>query len=292
MSKYYYLALSLVGGLLIIALIILSQIDKIILNSSKTLSDNTKTKKQSYHLFSSKAQDDNSSPIPSPVKKPSKDKKTHSPTLLNLRLVGTTVWGEKSSVIIEDLAKGGQGFYRLGDTIKGFKITKISQDSATLTKKDQQLVLKLVKGSIFPQSGEFARKIGKDTWALSADKISEMVNNLNQYLGQVIAFQHRENGKPSGFRIRHLKQENDFEKIGIENGDIIKKVNDLEINDLSDVVKAVYQLSNETTFQLEVERNSQKKTLTYQLDKSVSPLVPIISNMFKMPLAKKGSRRP
>jgi len=291
MSKYYYLALGAVGGLLIIVLIILSQIDKIILNSSKTLSDTVEAKKQPYHILSSKALNDNSSPPPSPVTKPSKDKKNHSSTLLNLRLVGTTVWGEKSSVIIEDLTKGTQGFYRLGDIIKGFRITKISQDSATLTKKGQELVLKLAKGSVFPQSGEFARKIGKDSWALSADKITEMINNINQYAGQIIAFQHQENGKPSGFQIRHLRQGNDFEKIGIENGDIIKKVNDSEVNDLSDVLKAAYQLSNDTTFHVEVERNSQTKTLNYQLDKSVNPLVPIISNMLKMPLGKKSSKR-
>jgi len=109
-----------------------------------------------------------------------------------------------------------------------------------------------------------------------------MVSNINQYAGH---------GKPSGFQIRHLKQGNDFEKMGIDNGDIIKRVNDLEVNDFSDVLKAVYKLSNDTTFHVEVERNSQVKTLNYQLDKSVNPLLPIISNMLNVPLGKKGSKR-
>jgi len=292
MSKYYYLVIGSIGGLLIIALIILSQIDKIILNPSKAPSDMVKVGKQPYQILSSKAGDDKASTLISPVTKTSKDKKTLSPTLLNLRLIGTTVWGEKSSVIIEDLTKGTQGFYRLGDTIKGFKITKILPDSATLTKKDQELVLKLVQGGIPLPSGEFARKIDEDSWAVSADKITDMVSNINQYVGQVIAFQHRENGKPAGFLIRHLKQGNDFEKMGIENGDIIKKVNDLEVNDLSDVLKAVYKLSNHTTFQVELERNSQTKTLNYNLDKSVNPLVPIVSNMLKAPMGRKNSQRP
>ena len=292
MSKYYYLAIGSIGGLLIIALTVLSQIDKIILNPSKNSSDAAKIDKQPYHILSSKSRDDNTPSLLSPVKKTSKDKKTSPPTLLNLRLVGTTVFGEKSSVIIEDLTKGTQGFYRLGDSIKGFKLTKISQDSATLIKKDQELVLKLAKGDVSPPSGEFARRIGKDSWALSADKITDMVSNINQYAGQVIAFQHYENGKLSGFQIRHLKQGNDFEKMGIENGDIIKRVNGLEVNDLSDILKAVYQLSNDTTFRVEVERNSQAKTLNYQLDKSVNPLVPIISNMLKVPLGRQDSKRP
>jgi len=295
MSKYYYIAIAIIGGLMIIALTILSQIDKTILNPKTISTDIVKSdltpqaSKQLHRIPFSKSPDDKTSSLVSSNNKSSKDNKTLPSTLLNLRLVGTTVWGEKSSAIIEDLTKGTQGFYRLGDIIKGFKITRISQDSATLTKEDQELVLKLTKGGVPLQAGEFARKTGKNSWSLSADKLTDMVGNINQYAGQIIALQHRENGQPAGFLIRHLKQGNDFEKMGIENGDIIKKVNDLEVNDLSDVLKTIYKLSNDTTFHMEVERNGQPKTLNYQLDKSVNPLVPIVSNMLNIPL---GGKKP
>ena len=296
MSKYYYLAIGFIVGLLVIAFIIISQIDKTILNTSKTPSDTDKSdsssrlNKQPYHILSSKAQDDNASSLQSPIAKTSKDKdKTRlTPDLLNLRLVGITLFGEKSSVIIKDLIKNTQGFYHLGDIIKGFTITKILQDSVTLTKKDQEVVLKLAQGYVLPPSEEFVKKIDENSWLLSADKLTEMVSDIGQYVGQVVAFQHRENGEPAGFRIRHLKQGNDFEKMGIENGDVIKKVNGLEVNDISDVLKAVYQLSDNTTFDVEVERYNQTKTLTYQLDKSVNTLVPIVSNLLKVPLGRKG----
>lgn len=295
MSKYYYLAIGAIAGLLIIAFAILSKIDETILNPSKTTSGVVKSdtspqvSKQAYHMLSSKTPDDKTSSPSSPATKTSKDKTNLSPLLLNLRLVGTTVWGEKSSVIIEDLSKGTQGLYRLGDIIKEFKITKILQDIVTLTKKDRELVLKLAKGGAPLQSGEFVRKVDKNSWMLSADKVTDMVSNINQYAGQIFAFQHYENGKPAGFLIRHLKQGNDFEKMGIENGDIIKKVNDLEINNLSDVLKTVYKVGNDTSFHVEVIRNGQTETLNYKLDKSINPLIPIISNMLKLPT---GSKKP
>jgi len=295
MSKYYYIAIGCIGGLLIIALTILSQIDKNILDSSKTSPDTAKSdsssrlSKQSFHLLSSKKQDDNDSSLqPSPVSKTSGEKPNLPPAILNLRLVGTTVFGEKSSVIIEDLTKGSQGFYRLGDIIKGFTLTKILKDSATLTRKDQQHVLRLSQGGTPPQSEEFARKAGEDSLIVSADKLTDMVSNIDQYVGQVVAYQHRENGKPAGFRIRHLIKGNDFEKLGIENGDIIKRVNGLEINDIPDVLKTVYKLSDDTDFQMEVERNGQTERLNYKLDKKVNALLPIISNMLKLPSSKTG----
>lgn len=284
MSKYYYIAIGCIGGLLIIALTILSQIDKTILNPSKTPSDTVKSdsssqlSKQPFHVLSSKKQDDNDSSLqPSPAGKTSGGKPNLPPDILNLRLVGTTVFGEKSSVIIEDLTKGSQGFYRLGDIIKGFTLTKILKDSATLTRKDQQHVLRLSQGGA-----------GGDSLMVSADKITDMVSNIDQYVGQVFAYQHRENGKPAGFRIRHLIKGNDFEKLGIENGDIIKKMNGLEVNDIPDVLKTVYKLSDDTDFQMEVERNGQTETLNYKLDKKVNALLPIISSMLKLPSSKTG----
>ena len=278
MSKYYYLATAIIVGLLIIAFAILSRIDQTILNPSDSPSDTTLSK-QPYPILSSKAQEDSFSSLTSPDIKTSKVKNTTSPVSLNLMLVGTTVFGEKSSAIIKDLTKGTKGVYRLGDIIKGFKLTKILQDSATLTKNDQKLILKLFEGGAPLPAEEFARKIDENSWMLSADKLTDMVSNINQYAGQIIAFQHRENGKPSGFRIRHLKQGNDFEKMGIKNGDIIKKVNNLDVNDISDVLKTAYKLSDDTTFNVEVERDNQPTILNYQLDKSVDPLIPIISNL-------------
>ena len=284
MSKYYYIAIGCIGGLLIIALTILSQVDKTILNSSKTSPDTVKSNsssqlsKQSFHLLSSKKQDDNDSSLqPPPASKTSREKTNLPPAILNLRLVGTTVFGEKSSVIIEDLTKGSQGFYRLGDIIKGFTLTKILKDSATLTKKDQQHVLRLSQGGA-----------DEDPLMVSADKLTDMVSNIDQYVGQIVAYQHRENGKPAGFRIRHLIKGNDFEKLGIENGDIIKKVNGLEVNDIPDILKTVYKLSDDTNFQMEVERNGQTEILNYKLDKKVNALLPIISGMLKLPTRNTG----
>ena len=176
--------------------------------------------------------------------------------------------------------------YRLGDIIKGFKITTISQNSAILTKNDQEVVLYLNTGGAPLQSEEFVKQVNETSWMVSSDKLTAMVSDINQYAGQIIAFQHRENGKPAGFRIRHLKQGNDFEKMGIKNGDIIRKVNNLEVNDISDVLKVAYQLSNDTTFNVEVERNNQPTILNYQLDKSANPLLPIITNLLN-PISKR-----
>jgi type II secretion system protein C len=289
MSKYFYIAVAAVGLLLIIAFTLLSYIDKMMLDPSKNLSENTtadlspKPGTEPYQMLSSKKYGDNPKESVPPSTNTTKGK-TQTPPSINLRLVGTTVFGEQSSVILEDPTRGTQGVYRLGDIIQGYTITTILNDSVTLTKQDQELVLMLAQGGNSPLSDQFFKKVDENSWKVSADKITDMVSNIDQYVGQVIAYQHRENGKPAGFRIRHLKEGNDFEKMGIKNEDIIKRVNGIDVNDLSSVVKAVYQLSGDTNFTVEVERDGQKQMQNYQLDKNVNALVPIISGMFNMTL--------
>jgi general secretion pathway protein C len=284
MSKLFYSVLISIVVLLIISIAILTYIDRTMLDPSKASSAQStpevtgQLSKESYHVLSSKKKND--PPVKPPVRREQASGKQKPLPSLNLRLVGTTVFGEKSSVILEDTVTDTRGVYKLRDTVKGFTITEILNESATLTRKDQTVVLTLSQGDYAPP---FFKKVGEDSWLLSADKVTDMVSNMDQYVGQVIAYQHREGGKSAGFRIRHLKKGNDFEKMGIENNDIIKKVNGIEVSNLSAVVKAIYQLSDDTNFTVEVERGNQPKELNYQLDKQVNALVPIISSMINIP---------
>ena len=107
MSKYFYIAVAAVGLLLIIAFTLLSYIDKMMLDPSKNLSENTtadlspKPGTEPYQMLSSKKYGDNpKESVPSSTN--TTKGKTQTPPSINLRLVGTTVFGEKSSVILEE----------------------------------------------------------------------------------------------------------------------------------------------------------------------------------------------
>lgn len=291
MTKYYYITLGSIGAVLLIALTILSYVDKSMLYPSKASPESAGGLTGSgYQNPSPERQTARPAGSSAPSARVSGNRALPSSPPLNLRLVGTSVLGDKSTAIIEDTGWGSRGVYRLGDGIKGFTITSILRDSVTLTASDRTVVLTRTRDADQPQSDSFFTKLDENSWLVSADKVSDMVSNIDQYVGQVIAFQHREQGEPAGFRIRHLREGNDFEKLGIQSEDVIKRVNGLEVNDLTDVIKAVYQLGNETSFAIEVERDGQMKTLSYGLDGNVNALVPIISRMLNIPLNGMGAQ--
>jgi len=282
MAKYFYASIGIVVGLSLVFLLVVVQLDNALLKPSEAVSEPSlhrplpAAEKQSARTAKPQRQ---SKPSPR-AERPASDNKNPSPTASNLRLVGTSFWKKAAFAIIEDLSEGKQGSYRLGDTIKGFEITDISKMSVTLVKYGRNIILEVAKSDVSPPSQKLAWKIDDDHWGLSTEQITEKIRNIDQYAGQVAVSQHYENAKPAGFAIHHVAEGNDIETMGIEDGDIIKAVNGLAINDMTDVLRAVYELSDATEFQVEVERNNEIKTISYQLDASSNLLMPVLSNLF------------
>lgn len=290
MKKYSYIILGSIGAVILIALTILSYVDRTVLYPSKPapqLMPAQEAGKPERESITQPVPPDDV-PVASLHRQLPEDTEPLLAPSLSLRLIGTTVFGEKSTAIIEDTINGTRGVYRLGDGIREFILREIDRDSVTLTAGDQSFVLTRDSGTGQDGANSFFTKIDDNSWLVSADKVSDMVRNIDQYAGQVIAFQHRVNGKAAGFKIRHLMDNNDFAKLGLKNNDIIKRVNGLEVNDLTDVLKAVYQLGNETDFTLEVERGDEIQDLNYRLDNDVDALVPIITRMLNIPLSAMG----
>ncbi len=288
MKKYFSIILGSIGAALLIALLIIPYVDRTVLRPGPSGRQATVPEAAVAPTGASAPSEATGKTLPAPIAP--ENSGVPLPAALNLRLIGTTVFRDKSTAIIEDLDAKTRGIYRLRDAVKGYIISAIDANSVTLTSGSRSLTLTMAPGGNRPDADSFFTKIDDSTWLVSADKASDMVSHIDQYAGQVIAFQHREHGEAAGFKIRHLKEGNDFEKLGLKNNDIIKRVNGLEVNDLTDVLTAVYQLSDETEFTVEVERGEGTQDLTYRLDKNVNALVPIISRMLSIPLSGTASQ--
>jgi general secretion pathway protein C len=285
MKKYFYVSIAALAGFVLIVLIVVVQLDKTLLEPSKIASEPSRP----HPLLAEKKNPPPPEVIPrqqsdtSPrIKRPASvgDDSQPSATTPNLRLAGTSVWGKAASAIIENLTEGTQKSYRLGDIVQGFEIKDISKKSVTLVKNGKEVVLEVTKGSAPPAPKELAWQIDENQWGLSTEQVAEKISNIDQYVGQVAVYQHYEGAEPSGFAVHHLAEGNDIEEMGIEDGDVIKAVNGLEMNDMTDVLKAVYELSDAREFQVEIERDNEIQTLTYELDADSDLLGPALYNLF------------
>lgn len=192
-----------------------------------------------------------------------------------LRLIGV-VMGEHGGVaaIIEELASKRQLFVRLHSEIPDAgEITEIRREGIVIRQGNQEELLELavmlaekpasqpspIAAAVKPVSGVPLRKV------LDRREVDQAMNDLPKLLSQARAVPYLVNGAMSGFRMDFIAPASFYEKIGLQYGDVLQQVNGVEIRDPATMLTLFQQLRNEQTVKLDVLRNNQRSTLTYEI---------------------------
>jgi len=192
-----------------------------------------------------------------------------------LRLIGV-VMGEQSGVaaIIEELASKRQLFVRVhGHIPDAGEVTEIRREGIVIRQGNQEELLELavmqsehppfppspVGAAVKPTSGTPLRKV------LDRREVDQAMNDIPKLLSQARAVPYLVNGSMSGFRLDFIAPASFYDKIGLKYGDVLQQVNGVEIRDPATMLTLFQQLRNEQTVKLDVLRNNQRSTLTYEI---------------------------
>jgi general secretion pathway protein C len=206
-------------------------------------------------------------------------------TELNLKLVGAaTGASHQRYAIIEDLSKrGAQTVYQVGDNIQGASVVEINPNCVVLDKNRQYESLcfqhessgpKTLKRQQQPSSsaatsqdtgGEGIIRVDNATWRVSRELILEQFSNLGALSDQARVAPYLVQGQTQGFRLTRLRAGSLLQQIGVQNGDVLQKVNGLSITSPNGALQAFQQLQNESTVRLEILRRKRATTLTYEI---------------------------
>lgn len=194
-----------------------------------------------------------------------------------IKLLGVVLGGPQGGgAIIEELATKRQGFYRLHDQIAEVgEIVQVRRNGIVVRQGGQQEFLELAalqagkpapiptatlgapaaKG---PQSGSILK-------VLDRREVDQAIADLPKLLTQARAVPYLVNGAIAGFKVEYIARGSFYEKIGLLKDDILQQVNGVEIRDPGTMMNLFQQLKNERTVKLDVLRNSQPATLSYEL---------------------------
>ena len=190
-----------------------------------------------------------------------------------IRLIGV-VLGEQRGVfaIVEELASKKQALYRLHDQIPDLgEVNEIRREGIVIHQGNLEELLELAlaekppvaAGSISPPppqaTGAPLRKV------IDRREVELAMSDLPKLLTQARAVPYMVNGRPNGFRIDYIAPTSFYEKIGVHTGDILQRVNGVDIRDPSTMLSLLQQLKNERVVKLELVRNNQPSTVTYEL---------------------------
>ncbi|UVT14505.1 MAG: PDZ domain-containing protein [Nitrospira sp.] len=194
-----------------------------------------------------------------------------------IRLIGI-VFGDQRGIfaIVEDLSSKQQSLYRLHDSILDLgEVSEIRRNGLLVRQGNVEELLELAvsdnpiapagsSGTVptaaqAPTPGAPLRKI------VDRREVEQAMNDLPKLLSQARAAPFMVNGTINGFRLDYVAPASFYEKIGVQAGDVLQRVNGVDIRDPSTMLSLLQQLKNEQIVKLDVVRNNQRSTITYEL---------------------------
>ncbi len=194
-----------------------------------------------------------------------------------IRLNGV-VFGDQRGVfaIVEELSSKQQMLYHVHDQVLDLGVVSEIRRNGILVRQgnlEELLELALLDNPAIsggstgtvpsaiqtPAAGVPLRKV------VDRREVEQAMSDLPKLLSQARAAPHMVNGTVNGFRLDYIAPTSFYEKIGIQAGDVLQRVNGVDIRDPGTMLNLLQQLKNEQIVKLDVLRNNQRSTITYEL---------------------------
>jgi general secretion pathway protein C len=190
----------------------------------------------------------------------------------NYKLIGTIEGGSFSGAVLED--GSGQTFYGIHQKLPdGSKIIRVMRDKVTLQRSDgSKIDVQLADDdkivTMQAPAGNAAtgvRRVSDGKYMVDQREMLASTENMSQILTQARALPYVEQGKTVGFRISEISPGSIYEKIGLQNGDVIQKVNSQEVDDPAKFFQLYQGLRTERFIAIDLIRGGARQTLNYEI---------------------------
>ena len=215
-------------------------------------------------------------------------------TPLPLKLVGIMAGRHAQGpryAIIESLGSPpGQALYQVGDSVQQVFIVDILPTCVVLERGGGQQKLCFEKDAgTAPTPGATPRaaavpapvppptspgrdagdadivRVDPGTWQVKREKLLENFANVGSLSSQATVTPYFVEGQQLGFRLSQIRAGGVLQQIGLQEGDVLQKVNGLDIHTPQEALQAYQQLQTESTVRLSILRNNSPTTLTYEI---------------------------
>jgi len=101
------------------------------------------------------------------------------------------------------------------------------------------------------------RKVGDNRYEVKKSVIDTTLSNLNNIATQARLVPSFKNGVANGFKLFSIQPGSFYSEIGVENGDVVEKINGYEINSPDKALEIYQKLRDSEHITMDIERNGQ-----------------------------------
>lgn len=196
---------------------------------------------------------------------------------LQLKLLGTVVAGDHSVAILTIASNPEQKLIYIHKEIQpSVLLTEVFTDAVSVDDHGRTRRIELHDKSKSLSAGASTATIPTPPVSnprgtpivqrnISRKMLNSQMRNFSTLLSQAKVVPHFAHGKTDGFVISNIVPRSLYQKIGLRNGDIIRKVNQKVINNAAQAMQLYQSLQKASVIQLEVERAGQIQVINYHI---------------------------
>ena len=182
-------------------------------------------------------------------------------------LKGTVAGGSSFGfIVIEERGKNKQRLYHLGDMVGSARLIKITRNTAIIKSSDSEITLKIKEtpeGSLLSRQQGPQANIPNSGMVLSRSEVNEKLRDLKTIMTQAAVRPYFEAGAQEGFIVSDIKPDSLYQKLGLQNGDIIIDVNGKRMQTADDILQMVNIMQTGGSIDLSLKRNGEFETINY-----------------------------
>lgn len=184
-------------------------------------------------------------------------------TAFNLK--GTMAINQSTGyAIVEEKGKDKQKLYRLGEMIGSARLVRVTRNTAVLKGGGKEFVMKIKEIAEAPLMGRPSQP-GRDV-AISKQEITQGLGDLNSMMSQAVIRPFIVEGVRNGFVVSNIVPGSLYQKLGLQNGDVVVNVNNKKLESAEDILHLVNTMQDGGSVSVDLVRNGKNESISYSFN--------------------------
>lgn len=209
---------------------------------------------------------------------------------VEVTLLGTVAWTNGFGYAIVTEGSDEQQVYRAGEYLKdGAVLSRVYKDHVVIKSSSGEVNVPIVetapikeisrpRGGVpgparqanqpnAPRGGaqDFAKMTSQNTYLVDRNAVDAALQDPRQIMTDARLLPNTVEGKQEGFVIREIRPGGVYDKLGLQNGDVLLRVNEFSISDPETALQVFTALKGMEKVDLDILRNGARMTLTYNI---------------------------
>jgi general secretion pathway protein C len=110
-----------------------------------------------------------------------------------------------------------------------------------------------------------ATHVGGGNYVIDQNRLNSALDNIGQAMTDARLLPSVKDGKVEGFRVSEVKPAGIFAMVGLRNGDVLLRMNDLPVDSPEKAIQSLASLKGQNRIKLELVRDGQPATFSYDI---------------------------